>query len=148
MSKSKSIHTEDGTFQCSSCSKRFSKPSNANSHVKNCQHVIKSKKDHSCAVSKKLFKYESPLKRHLKSRENVKSSSAKKFINPLLNSDCNEIDMEDDFLPSLCFCNTNFHTVSNNDSDSDVFSEPQETGNEEDIVPTTPIKESSGSQTS
>ena len=108
---------------------------------------VKSKEDHTCAVCKKSFKYESLLKRCLKSLENVKSSSAKKFIDPLLNSNCDEIDMQGDFVPSLCFSNTNFDTVgSNNDSDSDVFFQPQETGSAEDIIPTTLIKESSESQ--
>ena len=37
-------------------------------------------------------KYEN-LKKHKKSHENVKSSSAKKCIDRLLNSTCNEIDM-------------------------------------------------------
>ena len=82
----------------------------------------------------------------MKSHENVKSSSAKKFRDPL-NSTCDEIDMQDDFIPSFCFSTTNFDDNNNNGSDSDdVFFQPQEIGNAEDIVPIIPIKECSESQ--
>ena len=60
---------------------------------------------------------------------------------------CNEIDIQDHFVPWLCFSNTNSDTVSNNNSDSnDAFFQPQETDKAEDIFSITLIKKSSRNQ--
>ena len=60
---------------------------------------------------------------------------------------CNEIDIQDHFVPWLCFSNTNSDTVSSNNSDSnDAFFQPQETDKAEDIVSITLIKKSSRNQ--
>ena len=69
---------ENGSFKCLTCSKVFSKQTNASQHSKSCS--TRTSKKHKvelvCKVCKKNFQYKSLLNRHIKSHERPDSSFA------------------------------------------------------------------------
>ena len=95
--KEKHIRKEDGSFQCTSSKKTFSKHSNTSRHIKTCK-GDKIKNCHSCDVCQKSFACKSILERHLKTHID---NPVQKKLQSMLNS--TDTHADDDFVPSLFF---------------------------------------------